>query len=73
VLLGHYYPDMIPEGRAQQDVQREQMRKERANGRADRSLENVIRENRRDKERQGVINAAKSAWTIDLTAEDETV
>jgi hypothetical protein len=73
VLLGHYYPDMIPEGRAQQDLQREQKRKERANGRADRSLENVIRENRRDKERQGVINAAKSAWTIDLTAEDDTV
>jgi hypothetical protein len=73
VLLGHYYPDMIPEGRVQQDLQREQKRKERANGRVDRSLEDVIQENRRAKERQGVINAAKSAWTIDLTTEDDMV
>jgi hypothetical protein len=70
-LLGHYYPDMIPEARAQQDLEREQKNRKANRHRGQGSL-NAVQQARRTKERQGVIGAAKSTWTIDLT-EDDTV
>jgi hypothetical protein len=68
-LLGHYYPDMIPEARAQQDLEREQKHRKANRHRGQGSL-NAVQQARRTKERQGVIRAAKSTWTIDLTEDD---
>jgi hypothetical protein len=71
VMLGHYYPEMIPEGRAQQSFELEQKRRE-ANGHRGQEALDAVQQVRRMKERQGVIKAAQSTWTIDLT-EDDTV
>jgi hypothetical protein len=68
-LLVHYDPDMITEARAQQDLEREQKRREASGHYGQVSLD-AVQQARRTKERQGVIKAAQGPWTIDLTEDD---
>jgi hypothetical protein len=65
VWLDHYYPDMVPEGRAQRDlrVAHEERRYIEEDG------ERVVRQAERTLSRQDVIEAARRSNIVDLTGD----
>jgi hypothetical protein len=70
VLLRHYYADMVPEARAQQELKRQQERKVRTYRYHGHGSVEVSWESERAKERQEVIKAAQRSYAIDLSGHD---
>jgi hypothetical protein len=65
VMLDHYYPDMVPEARAQQDMKREREERRYLEDHA----EETVWKAERALERQEVVKAAQLSDVIDLTGD----